>query len=45
MDGIFDDREESFVVKPDKLAPGPHTVAVRAADEEGNVGVEKIAVK
>ena len=41
----FDDREEAFEVKLSKLEPGPHSIAVRATDEEGNVGVEKLSVK
>lgn len=43
-DGVFDDREESFEVKPE-IKPGPHTIAVRATDEEGNIGVEKATVQ
>ena len=43
-DGLFDDREETFAVKLPSLVAGPHTIAVRATDEEGNVGAEKIAV-
>jgi hypothetical protein len=44
-DGVFDDREEAFEVKLDSLKPGPHSIAVRATDEEGNIGVEKISVR
>jgi hypothetical protein len=44
-DGVFDDREEAFEVKLDVLKPGPHTIAVRATDEEGNIGVEKLSVR
>jgi sugar lactone lactonase YvrE len=44
-DGVFDDREEAFEVKLDPLKPGPHTIAVRATDEEGNIGVEKLSVR
>lgn len=44
-DGVFDDREEAFEVKLDPLASGAHYIAVRATDEEGNVGVEKISVR
>jgi sugar lactone lactonase YvrE len=44
-DGVFDDREETFEVKLDPLKPGPHTIAVRATDEEGNIGVEKLSVR
>ena len=45
-DGVFDDREEKFAVKlQPALAAGPHTIAVRATDEDGNLGVEKTTVK
>jgi sugar lactone lactonase YvrE len=38
-DGIFDDPVEDFSVKlPDKLAPGAHSLAVRAVDAADNVG-------
>jgi sugar lactone lactonase YvrE len=38
-DGIFDDPTEDFSVKlPDKLAPGAHSLAVRAVDAADNVG-------
>jgi hypothetical protein len=40
-DGVFDSREEAFEVKIGPLAAGPHFIAVRATDEEGNVGVER----
>jgi hypothetical protein len=43
--GVFDDREEAFEVKIGPLPAGPHFIAVRATDEEGNVGVEKVSVK
>lgn len=43
-DGIFDDRLEEWRVNIGALSAGPHTLAVRATDEEGNVGVEKIGV-
>lgn len=44
-DGVFDDREEAFAVKLGAVASGPHAIAVRATDEEGNVGVEKVSVR
>ncbi|HVM60898.1 MAG TPA: WD40 repeat domain-containing protein [Verrucomicrobiae bacterium] len=44
-DGVFDSKEEAFEVKIGPLAAGPHYIAVRATDEEGNVGVEKVSVK
>lgn len=44
-DGVFDDRQEPFEVKLDPPAAGPHFIAVRATDEEGNIGVEKVTLK
>jgi hypothetical protein len=44
-DGVFDSLEKAFEVKIGPLAPGPHFIAVRATDEEGNIGVEKVSVK
>jgi hypothetical protein len=44
-DGVFDDREESFRITLEDLKPGAHTVAVRATDAEGNVGVEKLLLR
>jgi len=44
-DGVFDDREEPFEAKVSPLAPGAHSIAVRATDEEGNIGVEKVLVR
>ncbi len=38
---MFDSKEEVFEVKIGPLATGPHFIAVRATDEEGNVGVER----
>ncbi|MGO9609260.1 MAG: hypothetical protein ACLPT4_06450 [Verrucomicrobiia bacterium] len=40
-DGVFDSREEAIEVKIGPLPAGPHFIAVRATDEEGNVGVER----
>jgi hypothetical protein len=43
-DGIFDDREEPFTVNLTRIAPATyHHIAIRATDEAGNVGVEKLA--
>jgi hypothetical protein len=44
-DGVFDDREEAFEVKLGPLAAGLHFIAVRATDEDGNIGVEKVSVR
>ncbi|HUK82979.1 MAG TPA: hypothetical protein VLZ12_10150 [Verrucomicrobiae bacterium] len=44
-DGVFDDREESFEAKVGPLAAGLHSIAVRATDEEGNIGVDKVLVR
>ncbi|HUK83289.1 MAG TPA: hypothetical protein VLZ12_11740, partial [Verrucomicrobiae bacterium] len=44
-DGVFDDREESFEAKVGPLAAGSHSIAVRATDEEGNIGVDKVLVR
>jgi len=44
-DGVFDDREEAFEVKVGPLAAGLHFIAVRASDEDGNIGVEKVSVR
>jgi hypothetical protein len=43
-DGVLDDHSEPFDLKL-PLAPGPHTVAIRATDEDGNPGVGKISVQ
>jgi hypothetical protein len=38
-DGLFDDTSEELRIElPAKLAPGPHTLAVRVADAAGNIG-------
>ncbi len=44
-DGVFDDREEAFEVKLGPLGAGLHFIAVRATDEDGNIGVEKVSVR
>jgi len=44
-DGVFDDRVEAFELKLPALTAGEHYIAVRATDEEGNVGVGKTTVK
>ena len=43
-DGVFDDREEFLEVKLPTLTTGEHYIAVRATDEDGNVGVGKLTV-
>jgi len=38
-DGMFDDRSEVLVIElPDDLSKGVHSLAIRAADEAGNIG-------
>lgn len=38
-DGLFDERSEAFSFRAsEKLAPGAHTIAIRAADSVGNLG-------
>ena len=45
-DGVFDDLDESFSVKlPSGLAPGTHTLAVRAVDSADNLGAAQINFK
>ncbi len=44
-DGLFDDREKAFEIKLGPLVSGLHFVAVRATDEEGNIGVEKVSAR
>lgn len=40
VDGVLDERVEPFdLALPADLAPGEHTIALRARDEAGNVGV------
>ena len=39
QDGLFDDTTELVTIHlPDDLEPGVHTLAIRAADEAGNIG-------
>ncbi len=45
-DGLFDDLAEMLVMPLDKnLRPGLHTLAVRVADEAGNIGSESISFR
>jgi hypothetical protein len=45
-DGIFDDLAEPFAIKlPADLAPGTHTLSVRAADEASNIGATSVTFK
>ncbi len=42
-DGLFDSRDEAFEISlPDDIAPGPHAVAVKAVDAEGNTAAARI---
>ncbi|MBK8480751.1 MAG: hypothetical protein IPL40_06210 [Proteobacteria bacterium] len=43
VDGVFDAQQEAFRLRlPPRLAPGPHTLALRARDEAGNVAVRQL---
>jgi hypothetical protein len=44
-DGLFDAREKAFEIKLPALAGGEHYIAVRATDEDGNIGVGKLTVR
>ena len=44
-DGIFDSKSETFKFILSSLSSGEHTVVVKAADSEGNVGAGKIVWK
>ncbi|MEI6211038.1 MAG: hypothetical protein WCR06_05365 [bacterium] len=44
LDGVLDDRDEAFALRL-TLDPGAHTLAVRATDEDGNVGIEKTLIR
>ena len=45
-DGLLDELEEAFTLKlPTSLAPGNHTLAIRAADSADNVGAAQIVFK
>ena len=45
-DGIFDDLSEAFSVElPTGLAPGPHTLSLRVADEADNIGALSVAFR
>ncbi|MGE5178016.1 MAG: two-component regulator propeller domain-containing protein [Bacteroidota bacterium] len=41
-DGIYDQRSESFHIQIRNLAPGEHTVTVRASDQDRNVAIAKV---
>jgi len=46
QDGLFDDTTELVRIQlPDNLEPGVHTLAIRAADEGGNIGSTAITFK
>jgi hypothetical protein len=43
QDGLFDDTTEMLrMVLPDDLPPGAHTLAIRVADEAGNIGATSL---
>jgi hypothetical protein len=45
-DGIFDDPDEEFSVKlPLSLAPGTHSLAIRAVDAADNVGAVQLSFR
>jgi len=45
-DGIFDGLTEAFTIKlPAGLKPGPHTLAVRVADEADNIGASSVVFR
>lgn len=44
-DGVFDEREERFEARLAALPAGEHTVAIRAYDEAGNMGVANVVVR
>ncbi|RMH44451.1 MAG: hypothetical protein D6689_02225, partial [Deltaproteobacteria bacterium] len=42
-DGVFDGLSEMLLFRlPSNLAPGMHTLAIRAADEAGNIGSDSV---
>jgi len=46
QDGLYDDTTELCSIQlPDDLEPGVHTLAIRAADEAGNVGSTAVTFK
>ncbi len=45
VDGIADSKEESFRFTVDGLAPGEHTVTVRATDRAGNTGASRVVLR
>lgn len=46
QDGLFDDTTELVTIQlPDDLEPGVHTLAIRAADEAGNIGSSAVTFK
>jgi hypothetical protein len=44
-DGIADDPIESFSFRLPALAPGPHSLAIRATDSADNIGAAQITLK
>jgi len=44
IDGILDSKEEFFSIEIDELAPGPHSIVVRAQDTRGNIGASRTTI-
>ena len=45
-DGVFDDLDEAFTLGlPAALAPGTHTLALRAVDSADNVGAAQVTFR
>jgi hypothetical protein len=45
VDGVIDSREESFTVRLEGLAAGPHLIAIRVYDSANNAGVARVTLQ